>query len=137
LHIRVPEAIHTHTLLKGKVLVAPLPPNAPTSLFWVGSNYEWKSEDTWPTSVGIDEILTHWSATVQGPYQVEQVKAGLRPVLNDRRPVLGRLHDNVFIFNGLGAKGALMAPFLAKHFAAHLTTESMIDEEVSIARFQV
>jgi glycine oxidase len=135
LHIRVPDAMHTQTLLKGKVLVAPLPPNGPTSLFWVGSNYEWNATDTWPSSVGIDEILTHWRATVHTPFQVEQVHSGMRPVLKDRRPVLGKLRDNIFIFNGLGAKGALMAPYWAEHFAEHLTSDAAIDHEVSIGRF--
>jgi hypothetical protein len=41
----------------------------------------------------------------------------------------------LFVFNGLGAKGYLLAPFLAAEFVAHLLKGSPIDKELRSDRF--
>ena len=41
-----------------------------------------------------------------------------------------------FIFNGLGTKGYMMAPLLAKEMAAYLLGELTLDKEVNIERFK-
>ena len=62
--------------------------------------------------------------------------AGVRPSVKDRRPFLGesRVRANVYIFNGLGTKGALLAPFWAEHLAKHLLEGKPIEQEVQVER---
>lgn len=47
------------------------------------------------------------------PYNVVEHKAGVRPSVSDRRPVLGPCKDyeQLVVFNGLGTKGVSLAPF--------------------------
>jgi hypothetical protein len=48
-----------------------------------------------------------------------------------RHPTVPRLG----LVNGLGAKGALWAPFLARQWAAHLREGAVFEPEVNVMRF--
>ena len=70
------------------------------------------------------------------PKVIEQV-AGVRPTVLDRRPLMG-MHPNypgVFIFNGLGTKGYMMAPTLARELVEHITANKPLNPEINIGRF--
>ena len=63
--------------------------------------------------------------------------AGVRVNLPDRHPVAGR-HPRVArlgLLNGLGAKGALLAPILARQWINHLTEGVPFDAAIDVARF--
>jgi glycine oxidase len=135
-HVYIPNAPHKgNQLLKDKIMLAPLPETE--GLFWVGANYEWQQPDSWPTADGIDFITTELSGMLKSEYQIREVKSGIRPVAKDRRPVLGAstIQPKVFIFNGLGAKGAILAPYWAQHLVAHILDGLPLDSEVDVARF--
>jgi glycine/D-amino acid oxidase-like deaminating enzyme len=59
-------------------------------------------------------------------------------VAPDKHPAIGRHPENASlgIFNGLGSKGALLAPWLAGEWVAHLRTGRPIDPAVAVARFK-
>jgi len=63
---------------------------------------------------------------------------GIRPTTMDRRPVLGShpTFKNTHMFNGLGAKGYLIAPTMAKEMAQYLLDNRIIPMEYSITRHQ-
>ena len=63
--------------------------------------------------------------------------AGIRPTVNDRRPLIGLHpeHRSLGVFNGLGTKGVMLAPFFAKQFAGFLEHALPLNKEVDIARF--
>jgi glycine oxidase len=126
----------TLPLLKDKILLAPLLHQP--GVFWAGSNYEWKQTDAWPTATGVDMLAQELQSMLRTEYEITEVKSGIRPVAIDRRPVLGasQTHRNVFIFNGLGAKGALLAPFWAQHLVEHLLDGAALDKEVDVRRFE-
>ena len=44
-------------------------------------------------------------------------------------------YKNVAIFNGLGSKGVIMAPYLAKMFCDNYLENSFLDNEANITRF--
>jgi glycine oxidase len=56
------------------------------------------------------------------PFEVIRQVAGIRPTMMDRRPVIGqsKVNSKVFIFNGLGTKGALLGPFFAEQLAGEI-----------------
>ena len=70
------------------------------------------------------------------PYVVMNQQAGVRTYLGDKRPVVGRhpLAAWLGIFNGLGAKGALYGPALARQWVHHLREGVPFDPEVDLAR---
>ncbi len=102
-----------------------------------GSTYCWDPVDTIPTADGEAEILSGLQKFIRIPFEVTGRRAGIRPIIKDYKPVLG-LHPQytqLGIFNGLGSKGALMAPFFARQMAGFLKGETALDEEVSLQRF--
>ena len=105
-------------MLKKTMLLVPLGDGT----FWVGSTYRWHFEDTLPGTEGRDYILGYLHEMFDEPFEVVDHVAGIRPTMIDRRPVVGqsKLNPNVFIFNGLGTKGALLAPFFAAQLAREI-----------------
>ena len=91
-------------------------------LFRAGSTYSWDSFDEQPTEAGRREILNGLREFVDAEFDVVEHQAGVRPILKDYRPALGTHPDNpsIVMFNGLGSKGVLAAPWLARRLLAHL-----------------
>lgn len=63
-------------------------------------------------------------------------EAGVRVYLADKKPVAGRhpADPRVGVLNGLGAKGALFAPLLARQWASHLQSGAAFEREIDVAR---
>lgn len=107
-------------------------------LFKVGATYEWNDLSEQPTEKGKNELIEKLKKVLKVPFDILEHKAGVRPTVSDRRPILG-LHPerhNVAIFNGLGTKGVMLAPYFADHFAGFLEGKNNLDKEVDIARFK-
>jgi glycine/D-amino acid oxidase-like deaminating enzyme len=104
--------------------------------FKIGSTYEWKARDSNITEEGKNQILTNYHILgLSEPHVIEQ-NAGIRPTTFDRRPFIGehpQLKRN-YIFNGLGTKGYMLAPLLAKELVAHILHDEKLDPEVSLNR---
>ncbi|MFK7909032.1 MAG: NAD(P)/FAD-dependent oxidoreductase [Akkermansiaceae bacterium] len=105
-----------------------------------GANYNWKDLDSMPTESGKNEVLDKlrsWVDSEKVPMEVIDHEAGIRPIIRNSRPVVGFHHEhpNLGFFNGLGSKGTLMAPAIAKHFAEYLCGNSELDSELSLGCF--
>lgn len=122
-----------HQILKKQIMVAPLGDNR----FWAGANYYWEFEDENVTPEGLYWLKTELEAMLTCPYSIIDHQAGIRPVVKDRRPVIGwsRKNPSVGIFNGTGSKGSLLAPYWAAHFVHHILTGNEIVGEVNVERF--
>jgi glycine oxidase len=103
-------------------------------LYKVGSTYEWNELNEIPTAKAKQKILFQLDQIINVSYKVVDHKAGIRPSVKDRRPFLGFHHEHkqIGIFNGLGTKGALLAPFFAHHFSKHLLLETPLMQEVNV-----
>ncbi len=119
--------------LNRKTFVLPLENNT----FKIGATYEWEDGSLNTTKEARELLLENFSVISDLPIKVIDQVAGIRPTVLDRRPVLGqhKIHKKLFIFNGLGAKGYLMAPTLAREMAEYILGEGTISKEVSINRF--
>jgi len=105
---------------------------------WVGATHQPGVRDVGPTADG--RAVLEQSARMLLPGRnvtVTGQMAGVRVNLPDKRPVVGRHPTNVRlgVFNGLGAKGALLAPALARQWVNHLTEGMPFDVEVGVERF--
>ncbi|XOV66213.1 MAG: NAD(P)/FAD-dependent oxidoreductase [Fluviicola sp.] len=107
-------------------------------LFKVGSTYDWDSTDTSITEEGKAAILEKVAYLTSEPVEVVDQEAGIRPTTPDRRGMMGQHpeHKKLFIFNGLGTKGYLIAPLLSREFADYLIDGEVLHPEVDIARFE-
>ncbi len=127
-----PCAAKIATTIKKSTLVTPLG----DGLFWAGGSFQWHYPDLAPSQGEKDYILMRLKELFAAAFEVLGHSAGVRPAVKDRRPFLGEsaLLPNVFMFNGLGAKGALLAPYWAAHLAANMLDGAPVDERVWVGR---
>jgi glycine oxidase len=70
-------------------------------------------------------------------FEVIHQAAGVRAVIKvDNRPIVGvhPLHSRVAVFNGLGSKGVLQAPFAARQLIAYLEEGEPIHPDFDVCR---
>ena len=62
------------------------------------------------------ELLEKLHKMTSVPYEVLSHQAAIRPTVADRRPLLGQhpQHSHLWVFNGLGTRGVLNAPYCAQ-----------------------
>ncbi len=132
LTLHIPQLPQSH-IINRDIFVLPIG----NQLFRIGSNYDWDDLSPEPTEKTRTYLLQKLEAFLKLPYEVLEHHAGIRPSIADRRPVVGRhpLHENIFILNGLGAKGAMLAPAMANHLLNHLLYGVKLDAEVDVGRF--
>ncbi|MDX6766631.1 MAG: FAD-dependent oxidoreductase [Candidatus Methylacidiphilales bacterium] len=107
-------------------------------VYRVGSTYRWDGFDAGPSSEGREEILAGWCALGLPPRpEILDHRVGIRPILQDRLPAVGPHPEHPFVWtlNGLGSRGAMMAPLLARQLADALLDGREIDPIYQAARF--
>lgn len=103
----------------------------------VGATYEWNELNETLTEKGKSDLVDKLQKVVKVPFEIIDHQAGIRPTVNDRRPLIG-LHPKypaLGVFNGMGTKGVMLAPYFAKQFVEHLENNIPLDKEVDIRRF--
>ena len=103
----------------------------------IGATYAWDEMDEKITEKGKTQLLEGWEKITSSDLKITKQQAGIRPTVKDRRPLLGThsTHRNLHVFNGLGSRGILMAPFLAKEMVNFLLHQKSLHPEMDIARF--
>lgn len=105
--------------------------------FRVGSTYEWTFDDLEPTEKANADLLEKLSALIPD-LKVEVIGqiAGGRPTTRDRRPLMGELSNpGLHVFNGLGSRGVMLAPYLADCMTRFLLgDENAIPAEARVER---
>lgn len=107
-------------------------------LYKVGATYEWNDLSENTTEKGKSDLVEKLKKVLKVPFEVVNHQAGVRPTVSDRRPLIGLHpeHTQLGMFNGLGTKGVMLAPFFANQFSNFLETGFPLDQEVDIARFK-
>ncbi|HRO42144.1 MAG TPA: FAD-dependent oxidoreductase [Flavipsychrobacter sp.] len=107
------------------------------NLFWVGSSFEWKYENTQPTVSFTATVPNYLRKILCLPFTVIEAAASERPSSVDYRPFVG-FHPHqpaIGLLNGMGSKGFLQAPFFARQLASHLFNGTEILSDVDVKRF--
>jgi len=107
-------------------------------IYIVGATYNWEELNENTTEQGKSELISKVKKVIDLPFEIVDHKAGIRPAISDRRPVIGfhPKHKNIGIFNGLGAKGIMLAPYFANHLVSSIEGNSVLNKEVDIQRFE-
>ncbi len=127
--------IHFEKLIKRKVFITPWKDD----LYWIGATMENHFEHELPTEKGKTFLMNKLQDFLAVPFEIVEHKSAVRPTVKDRRPFLG-VHPEfpqLAIFNGLGTKGASLAPFFAHQMAQFLVQQTPLHEAVNIERFGV
>lgn len=104
---------------------------------WVGATHEPGRTDATVSAEARRTLEASAAALLPPPFAVQGQRAGVRVNLPDKRPVAGKHPGDARIgmVNALGAKGALLAPWLARQWAEHLSTGAAFDPQVDVQRF--
>lgn len=102
----------------------------------VGATYVWHTDDTELTEEGKNLLLENLRYLTNEPVNIVSQTAGIRPTTRDRRPFMGRhpQFEKLAIFNGLGAKGYMMAPLLSLEMTNYLLKQTPLDKECKLER---
>ena len=121
------------SILKSSIFVIPMGDNR----YLVGSTYEWTDKTNTPTSEAKTELLEKLARLIDCEFEVIDQRAGIRPTVVDRRPLVGQNpnHKNMYVLNGLGTRGVLVAPAMAEALYNAIENNRSLPKEIDIQRF--
>ena len=100
----------------------------------VGATYEWNDMSGSATEAGRRAVLERVKTLTDSEFAVLEHTAAVRPIIRQSQPYIG-LHPEkkqVGFFNGLGSKGVITAPSVARHFAQNLVNGKPLDPELEL-----
>jgi glycine/D-amino acid oxidase-like deaminating enzyme len=106
-------------------------------LYKVGATYNWKDKTDLPTEEGKVELVARIKEIISCDFEIVSHFAGVRPTVKDRRPLIGThpKHPSVHILNGLGTRGVMLGPAMAKVLYDSIEHQIPLDKEINIDRF--
>lgn len=129
--IKAPE-LQLQAIVKSNIFILPIGED----MYKVGATYNWEDKTNLPTANGKQELLQNLEELITCDYEVIQHFAGVRPTVKDRRPLVGTHynHKQLHLLNGLGTRGVMLGPFLAKQLFEHLENQTPLESEIDIKR---
>ncbi|MCB9360402.1 MAG: FAD-dependent oxidoreductase [Flavobacteriales bacterium] len=105
----------------------------------LGATYNWSDLNEETSQKGKDELIKKATKFIKDNIEVIEHKAGVRPTVSDRRPLIGvhPQYKQLGVFNGLGTKGVMLAPYFAQKLVNCLLNNEQLPEEVNINRFKI
>ena len=125
--------LHLDVIVNTSVFILPLG----NDLFKVGATYNWRDKTDLPTQEGKEELMERIKEIIKCDFEIVEHFAGVRPTVKDRRPLIGthKDHEAVHILNGLGTRGVMLGPAMAKALYEWIQYKNPLDPVVDIKRF--
>ena len=133
LELKIPE-LDMSEIISDEVFVMPVG----NDRYKVGATYTWDELNWETTDSAREELLAKFKKITPLISEMISQKAGIRPTMHDRKPVIGfhPEYPSIGIFNGLGPKGVLLGPYFARQLADYLVGTSVyIHPEADIKRY--
>lgn len=104
----------------------------------VGATFNWSDKTSKPSKEGKEELVEKLEKVINVPYTILSQNAGIRPTVKDRRPLVGvqPAFPSLAILNGLGTRGVMIAPTMAKALFNYLEKGKELAPEINIKRFE-
>lgn len=130
--INAPE-LDLDVIMNTSVFILPLGDN----LFKVGATYNWKDKTDLATEEGKQELIDRIKEIISCDFTIIKHFAGVRPTVKDRRPLIGThsLYNTIHILNGLGTRGVMLGPSMAKALYDFIENNIPLDPSIDIKRF--
>ncbi len=134
LTIHAPE-LNINFVLKTGVFLIPLNDD----LYIVGATYDWDDVTHSVTEKAQEALLEKLDKVINCTYEVVNQVAGIRPTVKDRRPLVGQhaIYKNMFVLNGLGTRGVMIGPYVAKQLYNFIEKGIPLEKEIDIKRFLI
>ncbi|WP_304198970.1 FAD-binding oxidoreductase [Flavobacterium alvei] len=126
-------ALDLDVIINTSVFILPLG----NDLYKVGATYNWADKTDVPTEEGKTELIEKIKEILNCDFEIIEHLAGVRPTVKDRRPLVGThsKHNSIHILNGLGTRGVMLGPALAKALFENIEFQKPLDKEIDIKRF--
>ena len=126
-------ALDLDVILNTSVFIIPLGHD----LFKVGATYNWTDKTDIPTKEGKSELIEKIKEIIKCDFEIVEHFAGVRPTVKDRKPLVGTYanHNSIHILNGLGTRGVMLGPAMAKTLFENIEYEIPLDRTIDIRRF--
>ncbi|MBS7233884.1 FAD-binding oxidoreductase [Flavobacterium psychroterrae] len=130
--IKAPD-LNLDVIVNTSVFILPLG----NDLFKVGATYNWQDKTDLPTEEGKQELIDRIKEIITCDFEIVKHFGGVRPTVKDRRPLIGTHHErkSLHILNGLGTRGVMLGPAMAKALFDNIENEIPLDREIDIQRF--
>ena len=134
LEVKLSEKIEDDFTIKKKHFIFPLNENT----YYYGGTYDREQTHHKIDDSAVEKLINALAEFYPNDFEVTQVKFGFRPTVKDRRPIVGNNPEfkNLYVFNGLGARGILNGNYFAINLYNHLENGEEIHPEVDLKRFQ-
>ena len=112
--IKIPSKKYFDKIISKGVYILPLG----NYLYTVGATYNREDVSDSLTVEGQSFLKERIDNILNLEYEILNSVAGVRPTVRDRRPLIGYHPENnrIGVFNGLGARGVLVGPYLSNQF---------------------
>lgn len=106
-------------------------------IYSVGATYNWEDKTNSPTEQAREELVNKLKSFLKCDFEIVDHKAGIRPTVKDRRPLVGTHSEcnNIHVLNGLGTRGVMIGPYVAYALFNSIENGIKLDSEIDIARF--
>lgn len=133
LYIKAPD-LKIEYVLKSSVFIIPQGNN----IYTVGATYDWTDKTNLPTEKAKKELEEKLAKLITCDYEIINQVAGIRPTVIDRRPLVGThpTHPQLAVLNGLGTRGVMIGPTVAKQLYNYLAHQEELPNEINIDRFK-
>ncbi|MBB4077621.1 glycine/D-amino acid oxidase-like deaminating enzyme [Lewinella aquimaris] len=104
--------------------------------YWIGATSENNFTDDLPTPAAREYLTDRLREVMTVPFTITDHRAAIRPTARDRRMVIGSHPERprLYIFNGLGTKGASLAPLGSRWLLELLEHGQAPPHEVDVRR---
>lgn len=126
--------LNLDVIMKSSIFVLPIG----NDLYKVGATYNWEDKTNIPTEAAKKELIDNLKELITCDFEVIEHYAGVRPTVKDRRPLVGThpVHKNLHVLNGLGTRGVMLAPAMAKNLYNHIENQIPLDKNIDILRIK-
>jgi hypothetical protein len=130
--IKAPQ-LNLDVIVNTSVFILPLG----NDLFKVGATYNWEDKTNTPTEEGRLELVDRINEILTCNFEIISHFAGVRPTVKDRKPMIGthKIHDRLHILNGLGTRGVMLGPAMAKDLFNYIEYGIPLERAVDIKRY--
>jgi glycine/D-amino acid oxidase-like deaminating enzyme len=121
-------------IVKSGVFMVPIG----NDLYKVGATYNWNDKTDALTEEGKNELIDGIRDLITCPFDIIEHRAGVRPTIKDRRPLVGThpSYPRLHILNGLGTRGVMLAPSMANDLYNSIQNGVALDKNIDIQRIK-
>ncbi|MCL1665401.1 FAD-binding oxidoreductase [Elizabethkingia ursingii] len=105
--------------------------------YYYGGTYDRDSQTNEIEDKAVEELKKGLEEVYKNSYQIDEISTAFRATVADRRPIIGchDIYENLYIFNGLGARGVLNGSYFSKQLFDFIEHGIEFHEEVDVKRF--